>query len=67
MKTLPKIGGTERLEDFSKYFELKKDEIPLKNQKKKCPDIDSKNMHINLRKYRSMETLSKNSGTQKVG
>ena len=33
MGTLSKIGGTERLEDFSKYFELRKDEIRLKNQK----------------------------------
>ena len=51
MGTFSKIGGTERLDDFSKYFIFKKDEIRLKKSKfeksrKMCPDIGSKNTHI---------------------
>ena len=41
-----KIRGNARLEDFSEYFEFKKDEIQLINLKlekprKSCPDIGS--------------------------
>ena len=39
METFSKIGGTEKLVDFSKYFKLKKDEIRLKNPKIKEKDV----------------------------
>ena len=46
-------------EDFSKYFEIKNDEIQLKNLKykklrKRYPDIGIKNMHIRFKKDRSI-------------
>ena len=62
-KTLSKIGITERLEEFSKYFELKKDKIRLKYPKfeklrKNYPDNGPKNTHIKYQKDRSMGALS---------
>ena len=65
MVTWSNIEETERLADFSKYFESKKDEIRLRNPKfkkprKRCPDIGSKNIHINFQADRgTMGTLSK--------
>ena len=46
-----KIKETERLTDFSNYFEFIKAEIRLRNlnSKKIIPNNGSKNIHINFR------------------
>ena len=49
--------------NFSKYFQLKNDEIPtktskLKKTRKMCSDIGSENMHTIFRKDRSIGTIS---------
>ena len=48
-RNIIKNRGTEMLDDFSKYFEFKKDEIRLKNlyfkkPRKNCPYIVSTNL-----------------------
>ena len=71
MGTSSKIGGTEKLEDFFKYFEFKKDEIWLKNPKfekpkKSSPGNGPKKTHIKFQNDRSMGTLSNIGGTERL-